>query len=441
MKKLTHYMSLFLAMCLLVFLQSNAVGISSEIENDSDLYFEFIYTLDEGYEWLREALGNSKDFVADHAYVKNTQTGEIRELISEPVRQMVRDGLDLYCVTKDGMRILKTDCYGGTPVNLYTASNGAIDYLNILERNLYFVEGEVAIRFGLDDQQVDNIFGCPGAIFFYPVSETEFGWCPNAEITYLYNSVTKEMREVLYDDLFPSDDVIDIPFANGGSPLQETFPIAEYPVGSYFTYNGRACDSHEECRPEIPCNCRLYDNSIQCMGFAKYACDQYAHRSKWSYTPSHTDETLYKFSSGGELKDLINRLGLEKGAYIRLCNAKSDPCTGDHSVVLVDADSTHITVYEANYGGLCRVNYRSLTYEKFVSQYDRIYKTFAHSFHGAPKKYDEMYHKIPCELSGCTSYILQPHYAQIPGANATCLGCGYVGNISSGIMSVDEMME
>ena len=46
--------------------------------------------------------------------------------------------------------------------------------------------------------------------------------------------------------------------------------LNEYPDGSYFTRDGKACESHETCTWSTPCNCINYDDSIQCAAFAKY---------------------------------------------------------------------------------------------------------------------------------------------------------------------------
>lgn len=37
-------------------------------------------------------------------------------------------------------------------------------------------------------------------------------------------------------------------------------------------------------------------------------------------------------------------------------------------------------------------------------------------------------------------FVLAQHYARTPGSNATCLGCGYVGNISIGLMSMGDKL-
>jgi len=172
------------------------------------------------------------------------------------------------------------------------------------------------------------------------------------------------------------------------------------------------------------------------MGFAKYASDQYAHRGSWSYTPSHTIDSAQGYSSDSELKVLLKGLG--KGAYIRLHKTGGG---SDHSVVIANADSSSVTVYEANYSWKCDVGMRTLTYAQFRNQYAYIVKSFAHSFDGSAIKYDADYHKVKCSLSGCNGFIYGSHYAQSPGANATCLACGYKGNISIGIMSArDELL-
>lgn len=172
------------------------------------------------------------------------------------------------------------------------------------------------------------------------------------------------------------------------------------------------------------------------MGFAKYASDQYAHRGSWSYTPSHTIDSAQGYSSDSELKVLLKGLG--KRAYIRLHKTGGG---SDHSVVIANADSSSVTVYEANYSWKCDVGMRTLTYAQFRNQYAYIVKSFAHSFDGSAIKYDADYHKVKCSLSGCNGFIYGSHYAQSPGANATCLACGYKGNISIGIMSArDELL-
>lgn len=46
-------------------------------------------------------------------------------------------------------------------------------------------------------------------------------------------------------------------------------------------------------------------------------------------------------------------------------------------------------------------------------------------------KYNSTSHRAACD-SGCGYSFYGTHYAQTPGTNVVCLGCGYVGNINQG---------
>ena len=168
------------------------------------------------------------------------------------------------------------------------------------------------------------------------------------------------------------------------------------------------------------------------MGFAKYACDQYAHRSSFSYTESHTISRKRELVSAAALYEMLSELG--KGAYIRLQKADGK----EHSVVLVRVTTGSVVVYEANYSGLCKVGTRTVTLDQFILQYKYIVKTFAHSFDGIPMLNNDTYHTIPCSYSDCAGYILETHMAETPGENAVCVECGYVGQILVGVSSVSD---
>lgn len=62
-----------------------------------------------------------------------------------------------------------------------------------------------------------------------------------------------------------------------------------------------------------------------------------------------------------------------------------------------------------------------------------ISRIHIHSPSGSWLKYNSSYHRAPCN-AGCGYNYYGIHYARVPSQNGTCLGCGYVGNISSGIM-------
>lgn len=60
-----------------------------------------------------------------------------------------------------------------------------------------------------------------------------------------------------------------------------------------------------------------------------------------------------------------------------------------------------------------------------------ISRIHIHSPSSSWLKYNSSYHRSPCN-TGCGYSYYGIHYAQIPGQNATCIGCGYVGYISNG---------
>lgn len=442
MRKSIRCISVVLSLTVLLMSQSFATDFSSSALENKDSHFPFIYSDDADFDWFRTYIGDCSFCVPGHLYVKNLNTGEINELVDEPVQLLREAGDMLYCVTADGLSIIQTDYQSGQVEVLYNAAQ-SITNMEIQGSKLYFTEGDYVTFLDLVTNQTAVITLCPNISYLYPVSDTEFAWIAEGEDkTYLYNAALATTEEVEFDALFPGDSALNnLPITTGSendlsgnmgnsAVLQESFPLSNYPVGSYFTYNGEACENHESCDYNGNCNCISYDSSIQCMAFAKYACDQYAHRSSWKYTVSHTDQTAHTYKSDSELRAILQELG--PSAYLRLNKATG----GQHSIVIISAGNSSVTIYESNYTDLCQVGIRTLTYAKFRSQYPSIAKTFAHSFDGRATKYDTTYHKVACSLSGCSSYIYQPHYSQSPGANATCLACGYVGYISSGIMSI-----
>lgn len=126
------------------------------------------------------------------------------------------------------------------------------------------------------------------------------------------------------------------------------------------------------------------------------------------------------------------------GAYMWLSRCNDGVEEGVHAIVTVGNTSTTVTIYEGNADGHCKVMLNQYTFAQFRTIYDHAVKTVAHSFSGTATKYSASYHKVPCSYTGCAGYILQSHYAQSPGTNVRCLGCGYVGNITIGITGNDE---
>ena len=141
----------------------------------------------------------------------------------------------------------------------------------------------------------------------------------------------------------------------------------EYPNGSYYTYNGKACQTHANCSYSIysPCNCINYDDSIQCVAFAKYV--YYNLRGKkWSIN----DRTYLniEYPSGATLKSYLQ--GKPAGTYIYYITANGN----DHSLAITNTSSTGITVYEANSetNDLCGVRYRYYSWDRFAERFSKF---------------------------------------------------------------------
>lgn len=432
MKKAIRVIAALLMSFLVVLPFQYAFGASSTISNEKEELFPFIYSEADDFAWFRSYIGNCSECVQGHLYVKNLTTGQIRELISQPVKQLCKTQDMLYCLSADGNEILRTSYFSKEPTTVYRAKAGNIDYMKSFENILYFAEGETIIRFDLNANQYNEISRCPGITSLYPVSEYEVAWTQLDDRTFLIDITSMQSVEADLDSLFPGDELDQLDECyyeeNERSVLQETFPLSNYPIGSYFTKNGNACTDHalQQCLKNPNCNCIRYGNGVQCWAFARYAYDRYAHCSSWVELNSHKDENTVSINTEDNAEAYLK--GLKKGTYLRLDN--------EHSIVVVSTSDTHITFYEANVGGQCLVGMRSLTYSTISNRYSSVTQKFEHSFDGLTTSYNNTYHKARCSLSGCSGYIYEEHYALYPGAHTTCLACGYVGYIENGIQSV-----
>ncbi len=147
--------------------------------------------------------------------------------------------------------------------------------------------------------------------------------------------------------------------------IQKTYA----PVGSYFTDNGEACTSHgNDCSyySETACNCKMFTQSIQCCGFAKYVFYNIFGR-EFYYTTGGGAALIKEVYdvNGDEIYNLCLRM--RAGDYIQ---------GPGHYMIFLSADEDGLTVYEGNYGGRCRVNVRTVTYASFASQYGSHLKLY-----------------------------------------------------------------
>ena len=154
---------------------------------------------------------------------------------------------------------------------IYKADYGMIDHLEVYGNNLCFTEGDYVVSFDLKKSEKTVVGRGANVLYLYPLTETEFAWVTseNGEAS-VYDSITNEVIDVEHIELLQINGKGNVHFneldtvkdVTPQAILQETFPLSNYPVGSYFTVNGRACTDHGSgsCSTTGGCNCKSYDS-------------------------------------------------------------------------------------------------------------------------------------------------------------------------------------
>lgn len=418
-------------------------GMQSEESTD---YYPFVYTDAEGFEWARNIIGDCSSCEVGYLYVQDMSTREISQVLTQPVSEFCLDGEMLYCIVDD-LFIVKTDCSGEQLNILYTAVYGSLDNLTICDGYLYFSDGDYIIKLDTNGGNTTILTQGENIALIYPIANSVFAWMDNDGNTYVYDVETNEEEVVDFEDLVYDVGSSEImPTAGFLLPQalsadQVTFPLSNYPSGSYFTVNGQPCANHDSCSYDGSCNCKVYRTSIQCAAFAKYAFDQYSHisstSSTWYPDPNSHNQSNIFLSSAADVKLLFENLGY--GAYMRLSRYNSSNPTlvnPVHSAVTAGATNTSVTIYEGNADGHCKVMMSTYTFERFRLTYNCATKTVAHSFTGRAIKYSGTTHRRNCGYAGCEGYIYENHYINSGSTDyTTCAACGYVGDFPITIYS------
>lgn len=404
------------------------------VQDDDDCYF--IYWDTKELAWFNQSF-DAKSCSEGYLYVKDNK-GVVSLVWKNPLSSFVRVDERIFAIdlNKQLIEILSKDI----ATTLYSTQNGSIDKLTYSGTTLYFVDGETLVSYDIVQKQWKTITECKNISLLTIEDDNTVVWQNTDEETFEYNLLsgtrTSVQREDLLADAFCEDHshittgtIETTPSRAASAPV--TFPLSNYQVGSFFTLNGKECSVHnEDCSYTGGCNCKPYSNSIQCMGFAKYASDQYANRSGFSYVNEDTSWTVRYMSSADVAKTFYKNLTY--GTYVRVSTTNSSG--GTHSIVIAGTSATGITIYEGNYDGNCRVNKRTVTYEQLRTQYPYVTCVMEHDFTGTKSLFSAKYHKIACASSGCTGYKLGSHYASnVGGATNECAVCGYVGNFSGGL--------
>lgn len=138
----------------------------------------------------------------------------------------------------------------------------------------------------------------------------------------------------------------------------------QYPDQSYFSKTGTACKCHSYCNWKSNCDCINFENSIQCMAFAK----KVYYETNGHSLPGLTTKNIYL--SAADAKNLFNHRNTSPEATYLRVRTKSGY---DHSIIIVFSSNNDVTVYHANYGGPCLVRYESYTWESFAEAFPYLY--------------------------------------------------------------------
>lgn len=160
---------------------------------------------------------------------------------------------------------------------------------------------------------------------------------------------------------------------------KSTFPLDEYPVGSFFTKNGKSCTCHNQniCVASGPrCNCMRYwptGNastceidllSSQCYGFAEF-CQYRAYGYYDKTSPNYFYNAFGSKVSGGtwtanKIKQVFTSVGA--GGHLRVSG---------HSLFVISVSNTGFITYECNKsldGSRCIIYTTSWTWDSFYNR-------------------------------------------------------------------------
>jgi len=205
-------------------------------------------------------------------------------------------------------------------------------------------------------------------------------------------------------------------------------PFEDYPVGSFFTKNGKHCSCHNKgincVASGSRCNCMRYWPTgvkstcevdllgVQCMGFARFCQWRlFGNLDYGSYGEKYFTNILGGNVSSGKwtansLRASVLQAGL--GAHIRV--------SSNHSLIVISISATGFTTYECNSpinGRQCMVFTRDWTWSSFYS----YYKSSGLLYINVPKEYVSV--EVPDEYLPGTYIILADPWLNIRSEPST----------------------
>ncbi len=152
-------------------------------------------------------------------------------------------------------------------------------------------------------------------------------------------------------------------------PVLPTDPNTQVPYedGMYYSNTGKGCTCNyssdvNPCDYRVPCDCKVYANSIQCMAFAKYC------HTIYNKTEANIMSGIEYYADGIEV-NLTN-----SNLYSQLTKAGKKSYLRDsvHSIFIVTFTTSTVEFYDANYGGQCIVHHANVPYSEFLSRFRKI---------------------------------------------------------------------
>lgn len=446
--------------------------------------------------------------VVDRLYVYNSTTDSVIEISEQSVTAYTYTQTALYYVTEE-QKIYKTDYSGTNHEYLYQSTQGDIENLSSYFDALYFIENLTSVMLlDVPNKTAQEIWTYESLSWVIMLNDDQMIATTAEEDNYLYDIPTNTATFI--SDIEATNLITAAVIGTTSNNTRSTtpnfaamvtqennvsFPIEPYgatPDGTYSSVGGYYYSTpsswfhnngQEGCSTQ---NCTRYSGSGECMGFAKYVHDVYAHMGTDTYVdsnnngqpdgnenylankaweartcmtyhrppakafedgelPSSVDPKLTERLFDGDvakIKTFFN--SLKTGAYVRYGkyhpsiqnNGDPTPENGRHSIVFIAKDNNGIWVYECNqtYDGNsnhgCGVFIQYYTFNQ-LTNYKFVLNYVNHDFTKVKEPFDTDYHKVGCR--NCAGYVLKEHYYTASYANSSqhrnvhcCNGTSYL---------------
>ncbi len=446
----------------------------------------FIY---HGYSPYSNPNLDTSECVLDRLYVYDSVDSSLVLISEQAVQAYTYTQTALYYVTEE-QKIYKTDYSGTNHEYLYQCTQGNIDNLSSYFDALYFIENRSSVMLlDVANKTAQEIWTYENLSWVIMLNADQLIATTAEEDNYLYdihsNTVTliseieaanlvtaavigtapnnaRSNTTPNFSSMVTQENNVSFPVPGYNVVDYNSYPTFDSPV-SWFHKNGQeGCGDDDE-------NCDRYSGSGECMGFAKYVHDVYAHMGEDTGYDSNgnkrSDGTANKLWEGrtciayhrppakafedGKLPESVDRKltellfdddideiegffrSLKTGAYVRYGKYHTSiqehgdptPVNGCHSIVFIARDDNGIWVYECNqdYTGLeegetlnghtqeyygCGVFIQYYPYKK-LTKYKFVLNYVNHKYSDNWGYLDKDYHSKDCV--NCVGHVKKEH--------------------------------